>query len=335
MIECLMHRSSRGLPYLSLITPNATPTPIQVHAFKVLTLTFSILSLPEFSTPHYPPPPNYAVSYQINPHTNLNEHLQRIGLPPIRLTPGQIPNANPNVNPHDAAAPAVEVRAIPVRALIIPLVMFVFRTILLMYFFSPSKRPLFGLLLSVWILYEAWGAIRVVLGEGRPRRGDANGAMGVAGAGQAANRQPGQAARPTPGTTASNTNRSQIQAFLDGLSNLNLAMEDAIVNGDPRVSTRPPSTGHKVKTFVSLLLLTLYPAVWDHRRAALRRREGRLRTEANAREATQSPEDVGGDESASASARARVDLPARHERRPAWVKQYVQRVQATEWADDI
>ena len=139
-----------------------------MHALKVLTYTFPLLSIPS------PDATAYAAS-QTAPLTqtqvtNLNNHLQQVGLPPLRV----IPNANANQNPNDPNNPlaAAEIRAIPLRALMVPLMMLTFRTLLLLYFFSPSKRPLFGIVLSAWILYEAWGAIRAVIGNNdQPQRG--------------------------------------------------------------------------------------------------------------------------------------------------------------------
>ena len=123
-----------------------------------------------------------------------------------------------------------------------------------------------------------------------------------------------------------------MQSFLAGLSNLNLRREDSII--DTGANVPPPSLSHKVKTFVVLILLTLYPAVWDHRRAALRRREGRLRTEQNAREAARSagPEGEQGREAEAERVRA---LERLQNRRPAWVKEYVERVLTTDWADEL
>ena len=35
-----------------------------------------------------------------------------------------------------------------------------------------------------------------------------------------------------------------------------------------------------------------------------------------------------------ARVRARMQMVQKHERRPAWIKEYIQRVQYTEWVDD-
>ncbi|KZT72723.1 hypothetical protein DAEQUDRAFT_685893 [Daedalea quercina L-15889] len=325
-----------GLPYLSLTNPGTEPTPIQVHAFKVLSLTFTILStLGQFAPPYYHAAPTN-VAQNIGT-TNLNEHLQRLGLPALRLAPGQIPNQN--LNPNDpnnfaAPAPAVEIRAIPLRAVLVPFLMVTFRTILLLYFFGPTKRPFFALLVMAWILYEAWGAIRLVLGHDRPRdRPQAGGADVPAGnpAGQPGPQAQGQQPNRAPRRPrAANANRSAVYSFLASLSNLNLRREDAVIDAGANVP--PPSLSHKVSTFVTLMLLTLYPAVWDHRRAALRRREGRLRTEANAREAARGAEGEPGREADVERGRT---LERLQQSRPAWVREYIERAHTTDWADEL
>ncbi|OBZ76980.1 hypothetical protein A0H81_03795 [Grifola frondosa] len=325
---------SNGFPYLTLVTPNATPTPIQAHALKVLSYTFHILS--RSSDPSLYPPMSY-ISYSVGTPSDINERLQQLGLPPLRYN--QIPNINPN-DPNNrnpvAGGAAVELRGIPMRALMVPLIMLLFRTLLLMYFFSPSKRPLFGILLCTWIVYEAWNAMRAVLVDGNERQ--AQGAaprMGAPAAGGRVPNAPGRPAprqgRPAPGAPglapAQNATRNHADAVLDRLSTLNLSAEDAILDSDS--NAHAPGVRHRVKTFLSLFLMTLYPASWDRRRATLRRREGRIRTEANARDIPQAD----GEES-EARTMARAQLLARHARRPAWVREYLQRVQNAEWVDD-
>ncbi|CAL1701484.1 unnamed protein product [Somion occarium] len=323
-------------PFLQLMTPDATPNSLQIHALRVLTFTFPLLSIPSpDSAPMMLPP--QSTHYSHTPVTNLNHHLQQVGLPPLRV----VPNGNANQNPNDPNNPlaGAEIRAIPLRALMVPLMMLTFRTLLIMYFFSPSKRPLFGILLSAWILYEAWGAIRAVIGNGDHPAGVAQAREGgngaPAGQGQNAPRGPqAQAGGIQVGVAGSNQapRRSQVESLLDKLSSLNLSSEDAMLNRDPR-DISPPSLTHRVKTFISLLITTLHPAVWDRRRTVLRKREGRIRTEGDVREAP--PPDEGDDSQAAAlRAQTRLTMIARHERRPRWVREYIQRVQNTEWIDD-
>ncbi|KAI0772002.1 hypothetical protein BD413DRAFT_474790 [Trametes elegans] len=330
-----------GLPYLSLTAPGATPNAAQTHALKVLSYTFPVLSMatdPSLYIPSMPYP-----TYQNTQTANLNQRLQELGFPPLRLVPNQnVPGNANNANPMAPAAGRAEIRAIPMRALMVPLLMLAFRTLLLLYFFSPSKRPLFGLLLSVWIIYEAWAAMRLVLNDGQDRAAErpANPPAPNAPAGQAG-AVPAAAAGAAPGLTNASRGRSPADALLDHFSMMNLSAEDALLDSDTPTPT--PGLWQKTRMFVSLFLMTLFPAAWDRRRAALRRREGRIRTEANAREAALTEraerESAGADappRSADDEARAhaREQLVIRHERRPAWLKEYVQRVQFSEWVDD-
>ncbi|EKM59416.1 uncharacterized protein PHACADRAFT_114129 [Phanerochaete carnosa HHB-10118-sp] len=308
--------------YLRLATPNVTPTPIQQHALKILSHTFPLLSITTPDPSAYQALP-HAMSYGTTPTTNLNQYLQQVGIPPLRLAPNQ-----PN-NPNDPNNPVVaEIRAIPLRALLMPLVMLSFRTFLLMYFFSPSKRPFFGVLLSLWILYETWGALRVVLGDRPAGQGAAQARGDPAAADQGANAQRGQAAA-APAGSAQSDRRGHFDFLLNHMANSGLSSEDATL--DAATPAPEPTVARRVKSFVSLMLMTLHPAVWDRRRTALRRREGRLRTEANVREST--PAEGSGEEDAN-RVQARAQVTARHERRPQWVQRYVERVQVTEWADD-
>ncbi|KAI0332426.1 hypothetical protein GY45DRAFT_1320933 [Cubamyces sp. BRFM 1775] len=335
-----------GTPYLSLATPNAVPTPAQVHALKVLSYTFPFLQAADHPAPDLP-----LAYYQLPamPPANLNQRLQEHGFPALRLA-GQ--NVRHNVNdlnnanpfPPVAAAGGAEIRAIPVRALMVPLLMLAFRTVLLLYFFSPSKRPLFGLLLSLWAVYEAWNTMRIVLHNGNDRaanRAAPNEPPAAAGEAQAGQGQD-QAAPAAPERPSNRgANRSPLGAGFDRLAMINFSTEDALLETD--AAAPAPGIWQKTKMFVVLFLLTLYPAAWDRRRTALRQREGRIRTEANAREAAMTEraerESAGAQapprsEEDEARARSREQLVLRHDRRPAWLKEYVQRVQYAEWVDD-
>ncbi|KAI0080648.1 hypothetical protein K474DRAFT_1657456 [Panus rudis PR-1116 ss-1] len=331
-------------PYLQLTTPDATPSPMQLHALKVLTYTFPLLSVPS-------PDPNAATSssaattpYQHTPATNLNNHLQQLGLATLRLAPNQNVNQHPPNDPNNPLGGAPEIRAIPLRALMVPLMMLTFRTVLLMYFFSPSKRPLFGLILSAWVLYEAWGAFHAVIGNDQQR--DNAGARREGGNANPAAPGREQGHVPQPGGTRHNHAgaRPVTTLLLDRLASMNLSAEDAILDTDHPEFVSAPSAAHRVKTFLALLLTTLHPAVWDRRRTLLRRREGRVRTEANVRQSppptSSSPEGENSDNGSTPSAedaertRSRLAMIAKHERRPRWLRRYIERVQYTEWVDD-
>ncbi|KAI0053066.1 hypothetical protein FA95DRAFT_1601413 [Auriscalpium vulgare] len=325
-----------GFDYLSLVRASGPPTPLQTHALKVLEQTFPLLLIPPQRIP--PAALNNPISQPTTPlPINVNARLQQLGLPPLRPRP--VPNPL-----------LAELRALQLRALAAPLLLLTVRAVFLLYFFSPFQKPLFGVIVSAWLLYETWNAIRNAM----PRVGARN-AGGIAAArgagnghGQAAPVQPGQpvAQPPAPaalrGPAPHNTARQQHQgdAVLDHVANINLHEESNALDAPPGLA--PPTATHRLKTFVQLLAVTVYPAVWDRRRTALRRREGRVRTEANAREASEEPVEGAGTEGGEAAAataeqariRARADLAAAHERRPEWVKEYIERVRRGDWVDE-
>jgi hypothetical protein len=128
------------------------------------------------------------------------------------------------------------------------------------------------------------------------------------------------------------------------VSKFNTGAEDeALAAAERAMPAEEPGLIHKVTTFFGLLVLTLHPAVWNRRRAVLRQREGRIKTEANARERapeTPSVEARGSEANATADGdmaerdRVRSELFAQHARRPRWVQDYVDRVRRGEWVDD-
>jgi hypothetical protein len=226
---------------------------------------------------------------------NLQFILQQLGLPPFRPTqhglrfvvnpPHPNANVNANVNPNaipnngpQVPAPAA-VPEIPFRPLIVTLAMLAIRTLLLLYLVSPARKPVFAMLILAWVVYEGWRPIREGLrrwfGRGvarpeqqqqQPQQEQQNGLGEQAGvAGQPAPARPGNAAA------------SQGNLLLESLANMNLGREEAALAG-----TGPqgePGIVHKAVTFVVLLVVTMHPGVWDRRRAALGKREGRVRSE--------------------------------------------------------
>lgn len=333
--------------FLSLQNLGETPNIFQAHALKVLSHTFPLLSLPI--------PPSITTSSTTTTHhavpREVNQLLQQLGLPPLRMQNAQ------NQNRGNAL-----IRDINLRPLLAPFIMLIIRTLLLVYFVSPARKPVFGIVVGAWILYEAWGPIRAAIfgaadrhgapginagpaprpqGEGaaaRPAGPEQNGAgQPRAQAQGAAPRTPDQAARHV----------SQAEALVDSVANINIPAEgEALAASERARPAEEPGLAQKLTTFLSLLVLTLHPAVWNRRRVVLRQREGRIRTEANARE--REPEapsaDVNGDgENATTEAerierervaRVRAELVAQHARRPRWVQAYVDRVRAGEWVDD-
>jgi hypothetical protein len=244
----------------------------------------------------------------------------------------------------------VFMRDINLRPLLAPFIMLTIRTLLLVYFVSPARKPVFGLVVGAWILYEAWGPIRAAIFGPAERHGQLGVNMGLAprpqgdgipaGLGQndAAQARPQAhgAAPRVPDRAARHVN--QAEALMDGLANINIAAEEEALAASERAGTA--GVAQKVATFLSLLILTLHPAIWNRRRAVLRQREGRIRTEADARE--REPDaltfDANGGEVEMSErervARVRAELIAQHARRPHWVQAYVERVRTGEWVDD-
>ncbi|KAH9049005.1 hypothetical protein EDB84DRAFT_30592 [Lactarius hengduanensis] len=319
-----------GQDYLKLVDPSKTPTPLQAHALRVLEHTFALLAMP---VPGASANPMSSPASQGHSHlpVHVGAHLRQIGLAPLRV--------------RQENAMIAELRAVPMRALAAPLFMLTLRTLFLLYFFSPFQKPVFGIIVTVWLLYETWNTIRNaiprlhardhhhhvadedarILGNARVRLAEAVHQQGPDAA-LRAQAPPVRAQAPRP--------RPPSPTMMDTLANINLREELGALDGRPE-AVAAPTIGHRIKTFVELLMLTAHPAVWDRRRAALRQREGRLRTEMNVREASSQPVEDDGDAQANeARARARAALSAIHTRRPAWVVEYMDRVRGGDWVDD-
>lgn len=278
--------------------------------------------------------------------------------PPAPIQPNvPLPNvAQPQVEGEVLFEIAINLRQFPVRALLTPLFMLIMRASLIMYFFPPDQTPFFGIIMGIWILYEAWSTIRGALVAPRDpaehrrdddglAQGDGNGGAGAPGA----NGQGGRdAVRPL------NSTRQRANAILNAVAGVNLREESEILEapGD----SPPPTFLHKVKTFASLMIITLIPALWDRRRTELMRREGALRTEMNvintartapsfsgsaAQDRNPSTEGEGENEASEQEReelrRAReVKLATihKHARRPDWVREYVERAGTMEYYED-
>lgn len=253
---------------------------------------------------------------------NLNDRLQNLGIPPVRVAQNGIVNA--------------QIRVLPLRALLIPMIMLTLRTLLLVYFFAPSKTPLFGLIIGAWITYEAWNTIRAALRPLRAR-GEQRGAAAVPGANgaQPPNAQPQNGAA---GAAPSNQPRDSTNVVLDTLANINLGTENDALSATPTRAANEPSLAHKFQTFFTLLITTAHPALWNRRRAELLRREGRIRTESGALQTDDVNTTPVEGEAATAEvdrrAQARNEFREQHARRPVWVREYVDRVRNAEFADE-
>jgi hypothetical protein len=196
----------------------------------------------------------------IPPH--VNQLLQQLGLPPLRMAQNQ--NGNPIPGPI-----LPEIREINLRPLLGPVMMLVLRTTLLMYFVSPTRKPIFGLLIVAWMLYEIWQPIRNALRNGlghNPQvnadnnRPDSRGPQNpVEPNAQAAAPQP--AAIANAAAAAPVTLDAQANVIFDTLANINTQEEEGMLREAPGVPPVEPSFGHKVGTFFALLTTTLHPAI--------------------------------------------------------------------------
>lgn len=336
-----------------------------MHALNVLTYTFSILSLPP-SRPLPTPTPSVLNPSPVPPH--VNDLLRELGLPALRAAPNG--NIDVTVHPDAAGTPVIPehaegniIREIPMRALLAPLLMIVFRTALLLYFFSPTRKPLLGLCLIAWIIYEMWTHVRIVILRPLDRAGGDGVGFGVNGAqaGGAADGAPIVAPVPQdrveernplrPGGRVPNTEPTrdaqqvrgppiprQSNGIIDSLSLANVHNENKLLWPLQQPTTTPePSTFlHKVTSFFSLLVVTLHPEVYNRRRVALRQRESRLRTEMNAIERgaeARNSEQVPSEEEQRKDA-TRQQLQTQHAQRAVWVKRYVERVRQDDWIEE-
>ncbi|KAJ7086755.1 hypothetical protein C8R44DRAFT_862062 [Mycena epipterygia] len=319
-----------GQTYLRLVESADQPTAIQLHALNVLASTFPILALPVQN-----PAQTRVTASQHLP--NVNVLLQQLGLPAAR----NAANANLAPNMNLVAQPAAE---LPLRPLLLPLFLLLLRTAILLYFFAPARKPVFGILIVIWMMYEVWRPIRDGIHRGwnravaehanqpHPNQPQRNVPARPAGNGQAnpAPAERRQGAAPRPGAAAANDLDQQVAAAFDGLANFNIqAEEETIRRGTP---VEEPGIAHKVVAFVTLLLTTVHPAVWNRRRAVLRQREAQIRMDANAR-AAELDENVE-DPQAQARIQRRAQLIAQHEQRPRWLREYMDRVVEGAWVDE-
>jgi hypothetical protein len=263
-----------------------------------------------------------------------------MGLPPLMGVDDNVAQAVPN---QDNPAPP-EIREIPLRPLLAPLMMLLFRSLILLYFVAPTRKPIIGIFIFAWMLYEIWQPIRNGLRNGwgviqdQQRQGDNvvgqpqdnnNVAQPIANGGW----QPGVNLPARPNVMAGTLDQ-QFDAVMDGLANMNIADEESYLN-TPGIPIPEPGVGRKIMTFVGLLVSTLHPAIWNRRRVALRRREGTIRTEANARSAPLLTE-IGdsNNEGENRAAQVREEYRLRFESRPQWMQRYIQRVMDEDWVDD-
>ena len=263
---------------------------------------------------------------------NVNQLLQQLGLPPLRVAENHNPNPNQN-----ALLP--ELREIPLRPLLAPMIMLALRTLLLLYFVTPARKPIFAFLVLAWMLYEIWQPVRNGFLRGIQRAVDNRqnqNAERAARQGQhlARNAHPAQELpdnAPGAGPIVPGGPGVQASVLLDTLANMNIEEEENIINQTPGTATSQPGLGHKIMSFFGLLIATLHPAIWNRRRVALRRREGVIRTEMSMQEPPPPPQEAPAEDRVS---EIREGLRSQHARRPLWIQRYMERVVAADWVDD-
>ncbi|KAL1740951.1 hypothetical protein HDZ31DRAFT_46459 [Schizophyllum fasciatum] len=240
---------------------------------------------------------------------------------PIRLDGDNVAGANA-INAVHVNRPAIppELRDLQIRPLVIPLLVLVFRVMLLLYFLDPEDSPIYAVFILGFVVWEMWGLVMRGLPR-EPGQPPVNGGNAAPAAAPGGGRE-GNGAMPNNAALAANF-QAQATEFLGSRG---LAAEESALNTP---NAPPPTVGQKIVAFASLLLSTVHPAVWERRRALLRRREGQIRTEERARQAAQ--ERAGGAEGEDA---AEHPAPPPPRPRAPWVQEYVQRVLADNWVDE-
>jgi len=275
--------------------------------------------------PSLPPVRNVPTqSISIPPH--VNQLLQQMGLAPPRVVNDNLIQAVANQHNPD-------IREIPLRPLLAPLVMLVLRSMLLLYFVEPAHKPVIGILIFAWMLYEIWQSIRNGLRNGGVVQDQGDNVAGQV-QNNVAHHNANLGWQPGVNFLRPGTLDQQLDAFVDGLANMNISDEEVLLNTPSGTPVPEPGVGWRLATFVGLLVSTLHPAIWNRRRVALRRREGTIRTEANARNAPLSADSSDSNNDGEIRAQVRDELRARFESQPRWMQRYIQRVMDEAWVDD-
>ncbi|KAJ3741303.1 hypothetical protein DFH05DRAFT_1545306 [Lentinula detonsa] len=333
-----------GRPYLRLLNSAELPTPAQIHAFRILSYTIELLKLPPLiPTPTQPfSSATSQARTQRDPVTtpvqipaHLNAILQQMGLPPINhdLPPGvvqviqqpqviqvnqqagqfdlnQLLNRNAqHFNGNNAAHPVnpnppIQIQHINLRPLILPIFMLSLRTLLLLYFVAPARKPFFLLLILAWVGWEIWGwfgglGLRVEaedqagdIGRGVRGNNDNNGGGVVQAGVPIPPPVPQHAQAPAPNgpnavvpanNNAPGTTPARPPSIIDALASFDITESEAALSSFlPENDVKEPGLSRKAISFFVLLIATVHPAVWNRRRAILRAREGRVKVEMNA-----------------------------------------------------
>ncbi|KIJ07021.1 hypothetical protein PAXINDRAFT_19777 [Paxillus involutus ATCC 200175] len=212
-------------------------------------------------------------------------------------------------------------------------------------------------------MYEIWTHVRIVILRPLERAGrngagaGANGAQAAGGVvpaappvaqanGHAGGLHPAPPTGPTtnPGQTRDGQQAqgppmpSQSNGIIDSISLINIHSENRLLwpMQQPLRLPEPPGFLHKAISFLSLIVVTLHPEVYNRRSAALRQREGRLRTEMNIiehePEAREHGQPLGEEEQGRQEFRQQLRI--QHARRANWVRQYVDRVRGSDWIEE-
>lgn len=337
------------------------PSKLQIHALKVLSFTFSLLSLPSGGPQSLPERTTLLAQpgTRLDPNhvpAHVNDLLRDLGLPAIRVRNNE--RGNIIVNGVALAGPRF-----PFRQLATPLFLLLLRTALLVYFVSPTKKPIFGALLIAYVLYEAWGPIRqAFLDPGGPlappqeRRNEVevpaqpvavnmdapvinpNGNHAPAAPDRLQNLGVGNGRNRAAPINRPGLNADNISNLLDQMASFNIDIEEAALNARTLEAASPPTLLHCVGIFVNQFIWTLHPAYWNRRRAILRRREARIREEATAGEQTVEPLSENASEVEKREFEHKMQIHERwaneQARRPQWILNYIERVRRGDWPEE-
>lgn len=337
-----------GRPYLRIVNPNARPTPAQLQAFEVLSYTLELLKLPGkpnqqnrvASSPSRPPVP-----------AHLSTLLQQMGLPPLNNAQEmpaadnawRVYQAGGNVLAAQPPAANAQVVQVNLRPLIIPILMLSLRTLLLLYFVAPARKPFLALMILAWVGWEIWGW---VVGRGEQGAVDANVDAAPPLAQQGQNEALPQQQQPQPQPQADNVPPNAAPAppnaapsIFDTLAQFDIPQGELALNSFSSTQGRPhenypePSVLRKAISFVVLFCITAHPAVWNRRRKLLRMREGRVRVEMGALSAgdetavtIDAVDAQDNDNTSPEREQARQYLVSKYLSRPIWVRRYMIRV---------
>lgn len=334
---------------MSLSPKSTEPTPLQARALEILTYTFPLLS--STFQPMYCPT-WISASQMLMPHLGAaSSGIAGVHNP----IPGRAQRNPPVFRP--------QLPNFPFRAFAFPFLMLSIRTLFLLYIFSPARKPIFALMLTIWLVWELWTAAQGVLAEeraaARPQNAAAADALrnrneGVANGdavpngGQAA--PAGNGPPPQPGNATGNNrrinNRWDLQQLVIRVAIYKLGAEQLALNaeiGSP--NARPPTTFDRLRRAFILFFLTIHPEVWNKRRRILLEREAsikrelaerRRRREAPVETETNTEPNEGGEGNTDATPQEPPQVQTNEfeaRRREPWLEEYIERVERAEWVD--